>query len=54
MKNLTSIKFHGGVDEIGGNRILVEDKDTKIFLDFGMRSITFIVLGMPAEERFRK
>jgi len=33
---LTSIKFFGGVNEIGGNRILVEDKDTKIFLDFGM------------------
>jgi len=36
MKNLTNIKFYGGVDEIGGNRILVEDKDTRIFLDFGM------------------
>jgi len=33
---LTSIKFYGGVNEIGGNRILVEDKDVKIFLDFGM------------------
>ena len=31
---MTSIKFYGGVDEIGGNRILVEDKDTKIFLGF--------------------
>jgi len=36
MENLTNIKFYGGVDEIGGNRILVEDGDTKIFLDFGM------------------
>lgn len=35
-RNLTSLKFYGGVNEIGGTRILVEDKDTKIFLDFGM------------------
>jgi ribonuclease J len=33
---MTNIRFYGGVDEIGGNRILVEDKDTKVFLDFGM------------------
>ncbi len=33
---MTSIKFYGGVNEIGGNRILVEDRDTRIFLDFGM------------------
>jgi ribonuclease J len=33
---MTSITFYGGVDEIGGNKILLEDKDTKIFLDFGM------------------
>jgi len=31
-----SIKFYGGVNEIGGSRILVEDKDTRVFLDFGM------------------
>lgn len=30
------ITFYGGVKEIGGNKILVEDKDTKIFLDFGI------------------
>jgi len=29
----------GGVGEIGGNKILVEDKDTRVLLDFGM-SIT--------------
>lgn len=28
--------FYGGVNEIGGNKILLEDKDAKIFLDFGM------------------
>jgi len=32
---LTSLTFYGGVNEIGGNKILLEDKDTKIFLDFG-------------------
>src|SRR5208282_2315442 len=30
------IKFYGGVDEIGGNKILVEDGSSKIFLDYGM------------------
>jgi ribonuclease J len=33
---LVSLTFYGGVGEIGGNRILLEDKDTKIVLDFGM------------------
>jgi len=33
MVNLT---FYGGVKEIGGNKILLEDRGTKIFLDFGM------------------
>lgn len=47
MGNLTSIKFYGGVDEIGGNRILVEDGDTRIFLDFGM---SFSKHGMFFEE----
>ena len=32
---MTSLTFYGGVDEIGGNKILLEDKDTKVFLDFG-------------------
>jgi mRNA degradation ribonuclease J1/J2 len=31
----TSLTFYGGVKEIGGNKILLEDKDTRIFLDFG-------------------
>lgn len=31
-----NIKFYGGVDEIGGNRILVEDGSTRVFLDYGM------------------
>ncbi len=29
------ITCHGGVGEIGGNKILVEDRDTKVLLDFG-------------------
>ena len=30
------LSFYGGVREIGGNKILLEDDDTRIFLDFGM------------------
>jgi len=33
---MTSLTFYGGVNEIGGNKILVEDEDTSLFLDFGM------------------
>jgi len=33
---MTSLTFYGGVNEIGGNKILLEDKDSRIFLDFGM------------------
>jgi ribonuclease J len=36
----TKLTFYGGVNEIGGNKILLEDKGTKIFLDFG-QSFTF-------------
>jgi len=32
----TSLTFYGGVNEIGGNKILLQDKGKKIFLDFGM------------------
>uniref|UniRef100_A0A7C3J3Z0 MBL fold metallo-hydrolase n=1 Tax=Candidatus Methanomethylicus mesodigestus TaxID=1867258 RepID=A0A7C3J3Z0_9CREN len=32
---MTSIRFYGGVNEIGWNKVLVEDRGTKIFLDFG-------------------
>src|SRR5208337_1042128 len=31
-----NIKFYGGVEEIGGNRILVEDGSSRVFLDYGM------------------
>lgn len=33
---MTNLTFYGGVNEIGGNKILLEDKDARIFLDFGM------------------
>ena len=32
---MVSISFYGGVGEIGGNKILLADKDTRILLDFG-------------------
>src|SRR3972149_7925291 len=32
----TTMTFYGGINEIGGNKILLEDRDTRIFLDFGM------------------
>jgi ribonuclease J len=36
VKNETTLTFYGGVDEIGGNKILLRDKDTQVFFDFGM------------------
>lgn len=33
---MVKLTFYGGVGEIGGNKILLQDSDTKIFLDFGM------------------
>ena len=32
---MVSLQFYGGIKEIGGNKILLEDNGTKIFLDFG-------------------
>jgi ribonuclease J len=37
---LVKLCFYGGVNEIGGNKILLEDKETKVFFDFG-QSFTF-------------
>ncbi|MCX6659618.1 MAG: MBL fold metallo-hydrolase, partial [Candidatus Bathyarchaeota archaeon] len=34
---MTKITFLGGINEIGGNCFLVEDKDTRLLLDFGLR-----------------
>lgn len=33
---MTKLTFFGGINEIGGNKILLEDQGTRIFLDFGM------------------
>jgi ribonuclease J len=33
---VVKLRFYGGVGEIGGNKVLLEDKDTRIFIDFGM------------------
>ncbi|MCW3983204.1 MAG: MBL fold metallo-hydrolase [Candidatus Bathyarchaeota archaeon] len=33
---MVKLTFYGGVNEIGGNKILLEDKDARVFLDFGM------------------
>jgi len=34
-KQKTSLTLYGGVNEIGGNKVLLEDKKVRIFLDFG-------------------
>src|SRR3990170_179621 len=36
VKNATNLTFYGGVNEIGGNKILLQDGDTRVFFDFGM------------------
>jgi ribonuclease J len=36
VKNITTLTFYGGVNEIGGNKILLQDRDTRVFFDFGM------------------
>ena len=36
VKNNTTLTFYGGVDEIGGNKILLQDRGTRVFFDFGM------------------
>jgi ribonuclease J len=32
----TSITFYGGVNEVGGNKILIKDGDVKVLFDFGI------------------
>ena len=36
VKQKTTLTFYGGVNEIGGNKILLQDRDIKVFFDFGM------------------
>jgi ribonuclease J len=33
---MVKLSFFGGINEIGGNKILLEDKDARVFLDFGL------------------
>jgi hypothetical protein len=33
VKQETSLTFYGGINEIGGNQVLLEDRGTRIFLD---------------------
>ena len=32
---MVRLTFYGGIDEIGGNKILLEDRERRLFLDFG-------------------
>lgn len=34
-KAVVHLSFYGGINEIGGNKILLEDRDRRLFLDFG-------------------
>lgn len=34
-KSMVKFSFYGGVGEIGGNKILLEDEDRRLLLDFG-------------------
>ncbi len=33
---MVHLNFYGGINEIGGNKILLEDRDRRLFLDFGL------------------
>ena len=35
-----TLTFYGGVNEIGGNKTLLEDEDTRLLLDFGLPYVT--------------
>jgi len=44
-----TVTCYGGVNEIGGNKILVTDRGTKVFLDFGAgfcEGLTFFSSGI--------
>lgn len=34
---VAEITFHAGINEIGGNKMLLEDRGTRVFIDFGMQ-----------------
>ncbi len=33
---MASVTFYGGVNEVGGNKVLIQDEDVKVLFDFGM------------------
>ncbi|MDD5500050.1 MAG: MBL fold metallo-hydrolase [Candidatus Nanoarchaeia archaeon] len=50
---MTSLTFYGGINTIGGNKILLEDEGARIFLDFGMNfaeHAEFFTEFMPARK----
>ncbi|MFA5771721.1 MAG: MBL fold metallo-hydrolase [Thermoplasmata archaeon] len=52
---MTNLTFYGGVNEIGGNKVLLEDRGVRLFLDFGQSFIfgeRFFVEWLTARERF--
>lgn len=53
---MVKITLYGGVGEIGGNKILLEDGDTRVFFDFGepfhMKDKFFVDFLTPRESRF--
>ena len=36
IKDTSKLICYGGIEEIGGNKIYLEDSNTRIFIDFGM------------------
>lgn len=53
---MVSVTLYGGVRQIGGNKILLEDGDTRVFFDFGepfhMKDEYFVDFLTPREGRF--
>jgi hypothetical protein len=41
---MVSLTFYGGVDEIGGNKVLLEDGDVRVFLLFVIVVIELIII----------
>jgi hypothetical protein len=46
----TKITFYGGVNEVGGNKILLSDKDTTILLDFGKPFLPAAAAPLPSQK----
>src|SRR5437867_11371391 len=50
---MTNLTFYGGVGEIGGNKVLLEDRDARIWLDMGATfdfgSVYFVEYLIPRE-----